>query len=155
MRVAENNFRRTVIFRDRAGGANVARCRKLADALLVLAPNQDGEYLVRVRLIQIDEGGGTVTARCGVFSSYLPAYGLLLSNVLCGLFRRDGLRRASCPTGQQNRCSDQAFHRVPLPSTRILLCRLLCCLPLFGPTQTLCGCDSFACLCAHGSLLRW
>jgi hypothetical protein len=63
----------------------------LAHLLPVIAPNQYRENLMWVRLIHVDECWSAMAAGCRMLAYYFTADCFVLSDVGCGITRRQGL----------------------------------------------------------------
>src|ERR1039458_6604788 len=91
--VEKLNLRDAVVFSDGSRNADRTARWQSSNRCSVLLPDDSSEHLMGVRLVQVDESGGTTAIGGGTFAGYLAAYGPVLPNVLSGISSGDRLSR--------------------------------------------------------------
>ena len=111
----DDDFRRAAVVLDEAGGADAGAGRgQRADVGAVVSPDEDGEELVRVRRVEIDEGGLAVAVGRGVFTGDGAADGGSLAFVVLGLGGGEGLGLRDGGEQEEGCGEFQGLHIFPL-----------------------------------------
>lgn len=86
-----NDFGNAAIERNRPLRAHPPRLGDRSDRRFVGTPDQDGEYLMRVRLVEIDECRGSVLVGRSILAGDHAANGCRFAYVIFGFHRRQNL----------------------------------------------------------------
>lgn len=99
--VEELNLGHIAIFSDGSCNAEGAGGREGSNRCSVLLPDDSGEYLMRIGLVQVDEDGAAPAIVGGAFASDVAAHGCFVADVVNGL---GGRYRLTVADGNRKDC---------------------------------------------------